>query len=1065
MLELTIKVVSKQKDAHHPIPQDFHVETHGNLITITIRGKINGQFVHVVEREVGKAVQNIRSHGGKPVALVDATQVKFSDVTSSARSQARRLLTDIPVERWAIFGTSHIGMLVDYIGRATGMGNKLKYFSDKRAASAWLHGQQQKKERQSSIGLVAGMAIALIGLCGIIGWHVNNPQLTSLLPHLRPINPVAAVGLIALGGAFICYWQGALKPLRILGWTGILLGIAALLPLSIDTILYSEAVRVASHSNLADSAAICFILSGILGLLANREGKWIQPAEYTFAGTMLIIATFNVNSIVYATDFAYSIGDNFIMALNLGLAFMITAIAMIILVLLRRTQSALQRVSRSGWLIVVALMFVQIATYASWSQTVDRQKADTQHAFTTETTSINEQVNTRLQAYINALHGFRGLFIASSNVSQGDFEAYNDTLNLKQSYPGVRALAFIAAVETKDLQSFAAEQRRDTSLNPGGNPQFAIREQSTEPLHFISTYAADSPTTTILGRDLTSIPGRSAIYNNALRSGGYYSSGTITFPATGTQPGSQGFFIATPVRTANSARPIGVVTANFNYKDFFDAVLRSTGNQQDFSFSVRDTDSGNVIYTSGKQPTGNDLFEQKINISLAQNQSWQLTIQAAKNFGTAASQDRAARAVLFVGEAFTLLLAGIFIIQIRARGQALALADAVTEDLQIERDNIAALHIKDEALLAGIGEGLLFIDKTGKVEVTNEAATNMLGYSENELIGKNIFETLRALDEKGELIPPSKRPSERALKHSKTTSTRLTYIRKDYHQIPVKVTAAPIILRGELIGAIEVFSDISREKQLEHMKDEFLSVASHELRTPMGAIRANLSMILSGDYGPVNKDLVEPLSDMKNSTIRLVELVSDLLNVARIEAGRMKFELKEFNIQDAANTVVTDLAPLGKEKGVKVIATPVKNVKTVQGDIDKVKQILTNLIGNSLKFTDKGSITVTLTPHDDGVEINVTDTGIGITPEDQAKLFGKFNQITSAQAGKPAGTGLGLYISREMVRKMGGEMWIKQSALMQGSTFAFTLPYANSSTAKKVSHAIEQESKLHPDQV
>lgn len=1032
---------------------------------VTLHGKINGHAIDAIEHDLKAVAQTIRSHGKHPVALIDASNIRFSDVSSSARTQARRLLTEAPIDRWAVFGAAHIGMLIDYVSRAAGASNKVKYFSDKRSAQTWLKGGDRPKEIHSSVGLIAGIAISLIGFIGLIGWHTGNYYLTSVLPSLRPINPVAAVGLATLGLAFFCYWRGALKPLRILGWTGIGLGVIALSPIPIDTLLYGDAVRAAgNHTQLADSAAICFILSGILGLLANRNGKWVQPAEYTFSGIMLAIAAFNVYGALYMQDAIYNLSGNFVMALNLALAFMITAVAMIILVVLRRTHSALQRVTRSGWLIVVALLFVQVATFASWAQTVDRRKADAQHAFSTETTTINDQVNTRLQAYVNALHGFRGLFVASTNVSQGDFEAYYQALNLKQTYPGVRALAFISAVETKDLQTFVATHQRDTSLSPAGNPQFKLRDVSSEPLHFIATYTADTPATTALGRDLTSIPGRSLIYNNALRSNGYYSSGSITFAGTTTQPTSQGFFIATPVRTAASTQPIGVVTANFNYQDFFGAVLK-TIDHENLSFSVKDTDTGAIIYTAGKNLTGEKVLSQQLNIRLAENQSWQVIIQAPESFGSSSSQRQTANAVLFVGQIFTLLLAGIFIIQIRARGQALALADAVTEDLQVERDNIAALHIKDEAMLAGIGEGLIVIDKTGKIEMINEAATRMLGYSNNELTGNNVFEAIRALDEKGEPIPISKRPGERALKHSKITTTRLTYMRKDYHQISVKVTVAPIILRGQVIGAIEVFSDITREKQLERMKDEFLSVASHELRTPMGAIRANLSMILSGDYGPVNKDLIEPLSDMKNSTIRLVELVSDLLNVARIEAGRMKFELTSFDVKEAAQTVVTDLAPLGKEKGVKVAINPLKTVQPIQGDINKVKQILTNLIGNSLKFTDKGSITVTIIPGEDMVEITVTDTGIGITPEDQAKLFGKFNQITSAQAGKPAGTGLGLYISREMVRKMGGEMWIKHSELMGGSTFAFTLPYADTSFAKKVRHAIEQESKLHPDQV
>ena len=1043
----------------------YQLSEKDGIIVVTITGKITGPIVRNLSQSIKRVLHAVRNQNGKAVVLIDAGTLRFTDVDSSARTEGRRMLSELEVDNWAVYGKAPIGMLVDYIGRAAGVGNKMHYFSDKRQAFSWLKGENDPKPSRSSVGLVVGIAILLIGILGLAGWWLDNPYFKSLLPSLRPINPVAAAGLVALGIAFMCYWRSALRPLRVLGVTGVVLGVTALLPLNIDTILFSDAVRASgAHTQLADSAAICFILSGLLGLLANRNGKWVQPLEYTLAAIMGVIATINIYGQLYSHDFIYGISENFVMALNLAIAFFITAAGMIILVLLRRTKTALLAVTRSGWLIVMVLLLVQVATYISWVQSRDRNIDDSQHAFSVRATSINDQVNTRLQAYVSALHGFRGLFTASSNVSQGDFEAYYDSLNLKQTYPGVRAIAFIAAVKTKDLQTFENARKADDSLVPGGNKAFKLQNISNEPLHFIGAYAADTPNLSTLGRDLTAIPGRSSIYNNALKSNGYYSSGTITYAATATQAAAKGFFIATPVSTSDSDTPIGVVTANFNYQDFFGAILKTVDDDK-LSLTVHDTATNELIYWSGEKTAGDNAFSQKLTISLAQNQSWRVEVRAPQNYGVTASQSRFANAVLFFGQLFTLLLLGIFIQQIRGRSQALALADAVTEDLQHERDTIAGLHLKDEAMIAGIGDGLLVVDPSGKIEVANEAAQRLLGFDEHEMVGKNVLEVVRALDDKGQLVSESSRPFIKAQKKAKTVTAKLIYIRKDYRQVPVKVTVAPIILHGELIGTIEVFADITREKQLEHMKDEFLSVASHELRTPMGAIRANLSMILSGDYGPVNKDLVEPLTDMKASTIRLVELVNDLLNVARIEAGRMRFDLADISINEAAKMIVNDLAPLGKEKGVKISLEAPKAPLMTQADGAKVKEVLVNLIGNSLKFTDKGSITVTVNVDNDMAEVSVKDTGIGITPEDQKKLFGKFNQITSAQAGKPAGTGLGLYISREMIRRMGGDMWIKASIPTNGSIFAFTLPLEGTTQAKKAKKVIEQEAKLHPDQV
>jgi signal transduction histidine kinase len=278
-------------------------------------------------------------------------------------------------------------------------------------------------------------------------------------------------------------------------------------------------------------------------------------------------------------------------------------------------------------------------------------------------------------------------------------------------------------------------------------------------------------------------------------------------------------------------------------------------------------------------------------------------------------------------------------------------------------------------------------------------------------------------------------------------------------------SAAPIFnAEGQLEGVVVVFRDITRERQLEKLKDEFVSVASHELRTPMTAIKGMISMIFDGDYGPVSPELKEPLSDVMTSTERLIHLVNDMLNVSRIEAGRLKFELSNFSVVEPLKEVVLLLQPIAKQKGI-TLTTGHLDAQAVQADLDKVKQIINNVVGNSLKFTDQGSITLTTQIKEDRMVTSVEDTGLGIDPADQQKLFGKFQQITSQQEGKPAGTGLGLYISRQLAQKMGGgDLWIQKSELGKGSTFAFSLPLQDSKLAAEVRSAIQAEATAHPDQ-
>ena len=329
---------------------------------------------------------------------------------------------------------------------------------------------------------------------------------------------------------------------------------------------------------------------------------------------------------------------------------------------------------------------------------------------------------------------------------------------------------------------------------------------------------------------------------------------------------------------------------------------------------------------------------------------------------------------------------------------------------------------------------IVITDLDGTILYANSAASHMTGFSTLEMIGntprlwgglmnhsfyKNLWTTIKA-------------------KH-RTFLGELTNRHKDGTFYTARVRISPIIdSANDMIGFIGTEEDITKEKEVEKLKDEFVSIASHELRTPLTAIDGLISMVLDGEYGEVDKNLKQPLEDVNTSSARLIHLVNDLLNLSRIQAGRMKYTLSEFSIADVITETVQQLEPLFTKKGLRLTTERLKKVR-VRGDSDKVKEVLNNLIGNSLKFTDKGGVTVSLKVTGDKVHIFVRDTGIGIAKKDQSKLFGNFQQLESG-AGRPAGTGLGLHISKEMALKMGGDIWLEKSDSGKGSTFAFSIP-------------------------
>lgn len=242
-----------------------------------------------------------------------------------------------------------------------------------------------------------------------------------------------------------------------------------------------------------------------------------------------------------------------------------------------------------------------------------------------------------------------------------------------------------------------------------------------------------------------------------------------------------------------------------------------------------------------------------------------------------------------------------------------------------------------------------------------------------------------------------------------------------------------------------------RLKELDKLKDDFVSIASHELRTPMTAIRSYAWMALNRSDVPLSEKLKKYLTRTLLSTERLINLVNDMLNVSRIESGRIEVNPKAFNIIELSKSVAEEVSAKALEVGVGVIVTGVKLPK-VFADPDKVHQVLLNLVGNALKFTPKGgSVTILFFTDGQMVDISIKDSGVGLSREDLGRLFQKFGRLDSSYTAisTSGGTGLGLYISKSLVELMKGRIWVSSEGLGKGTTFSFSLPVASAEILKE----------------
>lgn len=228
-------------------------------------------------------------------------------------------------------------------------------------------------------------------------------------------------------------------------------------------------------------------------------------------------------------------------------------------------------------------------------------------------------------------------------------------------------------------------------------------------------------------------------------------------------------------------------------------------------------------------------------------------------------------------------------------------------------------------------------------------------------------------------------------------------------------------------------------KEIDEMKDEFISMASHELRTPVTGIKGYSSMILDGSFGPISEQVKKSASIINSSANRLGTLVDDLLNVSRIEQGRMQLKTSTMNIYEIVNEVIQELKVQADQKKLELIYRPFRvDLPLIDIDADHLRQILMNLIGNSIKYTEAGRVEVIVEQHEKKLEIKIKDTGLGMSAEARDRLFQKFYRIKTEKTKNIIGTGLGLWITKQLIEMMKGVVTVES---MEGVGSQFTVKF------------------------
>jgi len=356
----------------------------------------------------------------------------------------------------------------------------------------------------------------------------------------------------------------------------------------------------------------------------------------------------------------------------------------------------------------------------------------------------------------------------------------------------------------------------------------------------------------------------------------------------------------------------------------------------------------------------------------------------------------------------------------------------ILEDTELARKEAETERNKAEVIFDNFFDGLIILNSEYQIELINPAAERFLGIKEEDYLGKDPSVIAEKKDLKEFVRIISKKTKEIYRKETGRSKGAVV----------IEITTKFITVSEKRIVTLIILHDISREKVIERLKSQFVSVAAHQLRTPLSIIKWSLCMLLDGEVGLLTKEQAEMLNKAQQTNERMIHLINDLLNVARIEEGRFMYHPKTVDIIELLEKVAEPVRVLAKNKGVKFeFKKPAdKSSKVIKADIEKLSLAVKNLLENAVFYTNAGGkVILSVKRRKDDVLVSIKDAGIGIPKDQQNRVFSKFFRGDNAVRMETEGTGLGLFITKNIIEAHKGKISF-ESEEGKGTTFKFSLP-------------------------
>lgn len=385
-----------------------------------------------------------------------------------------------------------------------------------------------------------------------------------------------------------------------------------------------------------------------------------------------------------------------------------------------------------------------------------------------------------------------------------------------------------------------------------------------------------------------------------------------------------------------------------------------------------------------------------------------------------------------------------------------------TREIASQKKHIEIEKNKTESILKSIGDGVFVINTDFKITMFNKTSELITGFSSEEVLDKRYNEVLRFVNDFDE-TQSNNSFIENAMSTGKPESMpdHTMLINKFGQKIPVSDSASPLKNEaGKVIGCVIVFRDIAHEYEIDKAKTEFVSLASHQLRTPLSSINWYTEMLLTGDAGKINSDQKNYLQEIYQGNQRMIDLVNSLLNVSRLEMGTFLVEPKKTNILKMADEVIKELLPRSLTKNIKITANYAKNIPEIKVDPKLMRIIFQNLLSNSIKYTPtEGKISLKIDKDIHNINIEIADNGMGIPKNQKENIFSKFFRADNVRQTETEGTGLGLYLVKSIIEHCEGKINF-ESTEGKGTTFFVSIPLSGMKAKKGTKEIAEVNRKI-----